>query len=124
MPAPRNRRHLLVRTAPQTEAYTPHPRRVPPVDVPPPDNRRRHAATLRTALNQAQRDTQATREQRAITVHGAVPGVYVQFESTPGIDLKLESLEHKSKGIEVVAVQRVTQDGAEIERATVFIPDG
>jgi len=48
----------------------------------------------------------------------------VQFESAPGVDLKLESLEHKSKGIEVVAVQRLTQDGAEIEQATVFIPDG
>jgi hypothetical protein len=125
MAAPRNRRHLLIPTAPQTEAYRPHPRRVPPVEVPAPENRRRHAGALRAALNQAQRDARTSREQRAIEVHGAVPGVYVQFESTAGVDLKLESLEHKSKGIEVVAVQRVTtQDGAEIERATVFVPDG
>src|SRR6185436_11731253 len=124
MAAPRNRRHLLVPTAPQTEAYKPYPRKVPPAEIPTPDSRRRHAAALRTALNQAQRDAEARREERAITVHGAVPGVYVQFESAPGVDLKLESLEHKSKGIEVVAVQRLTQDGAEIEQATVFIPDG
>lgn len=125
MPSPRNRRHLLVPTPPQTEPYTPHPRRVPPVEIPAPTNRRKHATALRTALTEAQRDVKASREERGITVHGAVPGVYVQFESSPGVHLKLESLEHKARGIEVVAVQRsaVGAEGAFVERATVFIPD-
>jgi hypothetical protein len=60
-----------------------------------------------------------------IEVHGAEPGLYIEFDSQPGIDLKLESLEHKGRGIELVAVSR--QPGAgegTIERATVFVPDG
>jgi hypothetical protein len=56
-----------------------------------------------------------------------VPGLYVQFESQPGISLHVTSLENSIQGIEVVAVSHSTTDEPEprrIERATVFVPDG
>lgn len=125
MAAPRNRKHLLVRTPPSTEAYTPHPKKIEPPPIPPPRNRRQHAATLRAALQQAERETAQEREELGITVHGAEPGLYIQFESAPGVELKLDSLEDKRKGIELVAVQTAARPGQPpIQLATVFVPDG
>ncbi len=59
-----------------------------------------------------------------MTVHGAEPGLYVQFESQPGVELKLESLEDRVSGIELVAVQNLERESQRIQLATVFIPDG
>jgi hypothetical protein len=51
--------------------------------------------------------------------------LYIQFESPPGVELKLESLEDRRKGIEIVAVQMVRRpDEPAIQFATVFVPDG
>lgn len=126
MPAPRNRKHLLVRTPPSTEEYTPHGRKIPPPSFPRPRDRRRHAAALNAALLRAQREITGRREEIGIDVHGAEPGLYIQFESQPGVDLKLESLEDKRRGIELLAVQRVIRaEGQEpIQLATVLVPDG
>jgi len=126
MPAPRNRKHLLVRTAPSAEAYTPHPRRIEkPIYEGPPD-RQRHAAALRDALTEARRQAEANRAAIDISVHGAQPGLYVEFESPPDVDLKLESLEDRRRGIEVVAVRRVPvePEASPTQFATVFVPDG
>ncbi len=125
MPTPRNRRHILVRTPPEREDYTPHPRRIELPAPPAPPNRRRHAAALKMSLRDAQREAQDRRQAAEISVHGAEPGVYVEFASRPGVELKLESLEDTRKGIELVAVTRQeAADGVVIERATVFVPDG
>lgn len=54
-------------------------------------------------------------------------GLYVQFESQPGVPLQVTSLEDSRQGIEVVAVSHSKTDEPEprrIERATVFVPDG
>lgn len=126
MPAPRNRKHIFVPTAPPAEEYRPHPRKIeqPPYSGPP--DRRRHAAALREALAEAQRQAKANRAAIGISVHGAQPGLYIEFESPRGVDLKLESLEDRRRGIEVVAVRRTTADveGPLIQFATVFVPDG
>lgn len=126
MAAPRNRRHLFVPTPPSAEAYRPHARTVVQPPVPGPIDRRRHAANLRAALEQAQRDAGRNREAMGISVHGAEPGLYIQFEGPPGVELKLESLEDRRKEIEVVAVQRLAGAAGEppIHLATVFVPDG
>lgn len=125
MPASRIRKHLLVRTPPSAEAYTPHPRKFDPPLIPGPRNRRQHAATLGAALREAERESAQEREALGITVHGAEPGLYIQFESVPGVELKLDSLEDKRQGIELVAVQTVEQPGqAPVQLATVFVPDG
>src|SRR5690606_29052489 len=72
-----------------------------------------------------EREAIRDRQELVVSVHGAEPGLYVQFESPPGIALKLESLEDRRKGIELVAVRTVEQEDAPpIEWATVFVPDG
>lgn len=125
MPAPRNRRHILIRTPPRREDYTPHARRIDLAAPPAPPNRRRHAGSLKTSLREAQREAEGRRQATDIEVHGAEPGLYVVFESAPNVELKLESLDYRQKGIELVAVTRQqAADGTVTERATVFVPDG
>lgn len=48
-------------------------------------------------------------------------GVYLQFDSEPGFDLKFESLDFGPSGIELCAVRRAAGDRVQ---ATVFVPDG
>lgn len=126
MAAPRNRRHLLVQAAPAAESYTPHARKIAPETFTRPANRQQHAASLQAALLAAEGESIVSRQAQPIAVQGAAPGVYVQFESAPGVDLKIESLEDKRKGIEVVAVRstRLQPDQSPVQRATVFVPDG
>ena len=125
MAAPRNRRHIVVTAPPSAEAYTPHPRKISPPTFQRPADRQQHAAALRAALVAAEADAKTSREAQVV-VQGAEPGVYVQFDSPPGVELKIESLEDKRKGIEVVAVRPVQLDPQQpsIQRATVFVPDG
>jgi hypothetical protein len=126
MPAPRNRKHLLVPTAPTADPYTPHVRRIERPAYAGPADRQRHAAALRDALTEAQAESQASRAAMDITVHGAEPGVYVEFESPPGVELKLESLEDRRRGIELVAVHGAPALPGEpvVQLGTVFVPDG
>ncbi len=48
-------------------------------------------------------------------------GIYLQFESEPGFDLKFESLEFGPSGIELCAVRKRPNN---LVQATVFVPDG
>lgn len=130
MASPRNRRHIIVPGDPAVEKYTPHPRKIKPKKPPAPPSRPAHGTTLKQSLEKAV-DKAAERRKAAdnvgIKVHGAVPGLYVEFESQPGVPLKLTSLEDARAGIELVAVGETKTDGAEpkrVQRATVFIPDG
>jgi hypothetical protein len=52
--------------------------------------------------------------------------MYLVFESFPGIELALESLDSRRGRVhpELVSVQKVPTPDGEIERATVFVPDG
>ena len=127
MAAPRNRKHLIVRIQPTVEAYKPHPRKMDVPKPPAPTSRAAHGAALKLALEAAVADGQARRDQAGIQVHGAVPGLYVQFESEPGVPLSLSSFEDARQGIEIVAVTRAKTEEPEprtIERATVFVPEG
>lgn len=125
MPAPRNRRHLLVRKPPSSEEYSPHRRKIDLPAIPGPQNRQLHAEALNTALRQVERETRQSRDAVQVSVHGAEPGLYVQFESPPGVELKLESLEDRRSGIELIAVQRLQQpEQLPVQLATVFVPDG
>jgi hypothetical protein len=128
MPAPRNRRHIVVVKRPRIDEYAPHPRRIEPKETPAPVNRRRHAAALQTELRTAEQEAAARRGATGLNIHGAESGIYVQFESPPGVDLKLESLESDQQGIELVAFAeiQVQRDGQTlpVQLATVFIPEG
>lgn len=127
MAALRNRKHILVRTTPSIEPYRPHGKKITPRLPPAPPSRQRHAKALELALNTAVTDAAQRRNDAGITVHGAEPGLYVQFDSRPGVPLELNTLEASASGIEIVAVTQTMSTGAlprPIERATVFVPEG
>jgi hypothetical protein len=79
-----------------------------------------HAEGLTLALRTVEADALARRGGLEVAVSGAVPGIYVQFDSHVDLDLALDSLENKPKHIEVVALQ----EDANVRHATVFVPDG
>ena len=126
MSAPRNRKHLLLQTEPAAEPYTSHPRKIKNPVYPGPQDRHYHATALRNALTKAQQEAEENRAAIDISVHGAQPGLYVEFESQPDIELKLESLEARNRGIETVAVRHIRRepDDHTVQLATVFVPDG
>jgi hypothetical protein len=123
----RNRKHILVPFAPKTEGYTSH-RRGGGKKPPPPESRPAHAKALKASLEEAAMAERRKRDASEIAVHGAEKGLYLEFESRPGIELNHSKFESRSKGIELVAVTESevkTEDGPEtIQRATVFVPDG
>ncbi len=136
MAAPRNRKHIFVEKDPRVDPYTSHPTGGSPEPIPePPAGRPAHGAALKSAILQTETDGKARRAKAGMAITGAVPGTYVQFESRPGIDLNISSLENlrsreAKKQIAVVAfTQRdiVSDIGGESQRiqlATVFVPDG
>jgi len=118
---PRNLAHLVVTQRANAEPYRPHDRRIEVEAPPSPPNPNAHAASLRKALEVAALAGEARRAAAAVSVEGATPGLYVEFDSLPGFALKLESLSNKPSGIELVTVMR-TSGG--VERATAFVPEG
>jgi hypothetical protein len=125
--APRNRKHILVPTPPRVEEYKPHGRKSERTAISPPTSRAAHGKALERSLKAAVVEASRRRKDAGILVHGAEPGLYVQFESQPGVPLNVASLEDTRQGIEVVAVSQTKTDEAKarrVEQATVFVPDG
>ena len=127
MPSPRNRRHILVNSKPTSEPYRPHGKPIE-VDKPPaPASRAKHGKALERAMKSAVIQAAQRRAMARLEVHGARPGLYIQFESRPGVPLQVKSFEDPRQGIEVVAVVTRMSEEAEprtIERVTVLVPDG
>lgn len=130
MAAPRNRKHILIRQTPRVDSYTPHGGGGKDALPSPAGGRSSHGAALKTAILQAETHANARRAASGITVHGATPGVYIQFESQPDVELNIPSLEDRRKGIEVVAVTETTalesseRGSGRIQHASVFVPEG
>ncbi len=126
MPAPRDRRHIVVPGQPAGEPFRPHPRKIDPKTFTRPSDRPQHAAVLTLALETANSEAVGTRGLTPLTVEGAQLGRYIEFEGPLGVDLKIDSLDLQGSGIAVVAVQprREAEPAATAQRATVFIPDG
>jgi hypothetical protein len=125
--APRNRPHIIVARKPSTEAYRPHTAPIKPKKAPAPASRAEHGAALKQALSEAETEAQQRRAAAGIKVHGATPGIYVQFESQPDVPLDLPSLENLKNGIEVRAVTHSLTNEPEprrIEQAVVFVSEG
>lgn len=126
MRAPRNRRHILVPYPPSAETYKPHPRKFSIAKPKPPTSRAVHGRMLAQAFKDAVLEAHRRREDADIKVHGAIPGLYVQFESQPGVPLQVDKFEDARQGIAVVAVTQTKTSEPEIqkvERATVFVPE-
>jgi hypothetical protein len=125
--APRNRKHLIVPGHPSTEPYKPHGRKIKITKPAPPASRTKHGKALERSLRAAVVEAKQRRADAGIEVHGAEPGIYVQFESQPDVPLQLTQLEDARQHIELVAVNHTQTEEAKrrrIERATVFVPDG
>ncbi|HND56485.1 MAG TPA: hypothetical protein PLV92_28900, partial [Pirellulaceae bacterium] len=126
--ASRNRPHIIVARQPSTDPYTSYvsgrdsPRPAAPID------RFGHGNALARAAEAAAVAGKSRRRQSGdlIGMAAASDGVYVVFESVPGFDLRLTTLDPQSPGDqpELVAVQRVVVADGTVERATVFVPDG
>ena len=122
MAAPRNRRHILVADAPQTEAFTTR-RSGRTKAFQRPANRVEQAHQLTVALNRAVEQVPVGERQEAQAERGRT-GSLVAFRAPPGVELNLKLLENKRAGIEVRDVIRSAgqDEQAFVETATVFIP--
>lgn len=124
--ADRNRPHLFIDGRITREEYSrragPNRTRV----IPSPNDRAAHARRLITALEQADSTARHQRRTAPITVPGAIPGVYVTFESFPDLELALTSLDPQQGRVhaELRSVHREERPAGPVQMATVFIPDG
>lgn len=112
--------HILDPTAAASRDFkTPRPGRGTALSLQARD-RAGHAAHLIAQLEQIEQSAQQrVAEQKAEGVD-AGNGIYLQFDSEPGFDLKFESLEFSRSGIELCAVKKSENR----TQATVFVPDG
>lgn len=78
-----------------------------------------HAARLESRFDAAWSAEQAKR----VAAQAAREGVYLEFVSSPGFDLKWLSLERESSGIHLLHVRRRLVADKEQTLATIFVPD-
>ncbi|MFF3567939.1 S8 family serine peptidase [Nocardia jiangxiensis] len=125
--APRDKPHLII-SNPQAAAYQPPKRGNNSSEASTaPSDRAAHGRKLRGDLRRAETDARIRRRALDITVEGAVEGTYVAFESFPGVELALNTLDPRQGNVhpELRCVQEaVDGSGQRVERATVFVPDG
>src|SRR5215470_13895527 len=123
--ATRDRPHLLIPSAATAEPYRPASGGGG-IKIKRPSNRQVHARQLRQQLQEAQTTTAQQRSDQDFAVASAIDGIYIQFESFPGVRLALESLDPRSTQPhpELVSVQDVSTPAGVVEYATVFVPDG
>jgi hypothetical protein len=84
-------------------------------------NRRLHGSALRAQLNAIDQAREALAEQRqAVGIQSNV-GITLQFESEPGFEMKVESLDNQTRDIQLLNVVK-TDDNKTL--ATVSVPEG
>jgi hypothetical protein len=123
--AERDRPHIVVPGAAESEPYTRPPRKIDAPSIPAPSDRRAHAAALTEQLEQAEAGALALRAEVVEALPRAA-GIFVTFESLPDIELALESLDPRrgKRHPELVAVRSIQTEAGVREQATVFVPDG
>ena len=111
--------HILIVGTAKTELYL-SPKSVRPKLHIPPRFRHIHGQNLLNKLDLVRQEAAAAgREQLAFGIDVG-NGIYLQFESEPGFDLKFESLESIRSGIELLAVKKIDDRTL----ATCFVPEG
>ena len=123
--ANKNYPHLFIPTEPTKYDYVNPSGGGGTFDLPDRPDRQRQASKILSGLNRVWQESKAETEKRKAVSLPAKKGTYVEFESTPGFDLKIKSLEAKSSGIRLLNVRTEVrgQLGA-VELATVYIPFG
>lgn len=112
--------HLLIKAPPTSSRYTSPSSGGGGELNTPQRNRQSHAEKLLDQVKQIQqREAEIVQEQKAFGLEVS-NGIYLAFESDHGFELKFESLDFRSGGIELCVVKEV--DNQII--ATVFVPDG
>ena len=114
----RRSRHFIIEGFAETQAYR-SPQQGGSRAVVPLRDRARHAGALQRQVEAVRRRADAARDaQQAAGVDE--PGLRVEFESFPEIELAFESLARERSGIELLNVRHV----GDRTHATVFVPDG
>lgn len=112
--------HIFVTGGTTTQEYTsPRTGRGKVVQTPYRE-REAHARTLADELEALSALEQVRVDEQKADGIGVFNGIYLKFESSPGFELKFESLDVRNSGIELCSVKKV--DGVHI--ATVYVPEG
>ena len=124
--ADRDRPHIVVRARALAEEYTHRAGGGGDAQGHAPTDRPGHARRLLDSLTAAERLGQERRRRSDLVVEGAAPGIYLTFESFPGLELALESLDPRAGSVhpELVAVREHSTDDGPVQMATVFVPEG
>ena len=121
----RNRPHITVPSRGVVEPYTPvSPGRSG--KSPPSLDRQAHGGKLKASLISAVEEAEERKKPlREMRIEGVIDGIYIEFESVPGFELALTSLEDRRRRHhpELRAVTDRTVDGKVIQMATVFVPN-
>lgn len=113
-------RHILLPNTATVERYTsPKSGQRGPFKTPPRDRFRHSEHLLRQLEETRQEALQLSQERTAFGVT-AEDGMCLSFESDPGFELKLDSLESARSGIELLTVRKIDEH----QWATVFVPAG
>ena len=101
--AERNKPHIVVTKLPRSEGYTPHKQKFDIPAVPAPPDRAVKGAQFHNALTVA--ITQAAERRKVVQaqVDGAIPALYIEFQSLEGTPLDLSTLEATRSGIGIRA---------------------
>ena len=81
-----------------------------------------HGTNIRQQLDlawQRYQDEVSNRQAVAVPTH---EGMYLEFESAPGFDLKIKSLEDLRVGVRLLNVRTITLGEHTVQRATIFVP--
>lgn len=111
-------RHIKIEGTASTEPYT--PRGQGPRLRTPQRNRQSHARGLLRQFNTLKREYRNLSEERTEFGFDPQAGLVLQFESAPDFDLKFESLDLRTQGIELLSLRR--SEGKTI--AVCYVPDG
>lgn len=118
----RNFPHIVVENSATTEAYR-YPGGGGSEKALPPRDRQNHANRLLAALERVRTDAAERKEELNASAVPAKKGVHVVFESEPGFELELKSLEDRRQGIELVALHP-SRGKEDAQLAVVHVPQG
>jgi|ERR1035437_4576365 hypothetical protein len=115
-----HRSHLFLIRNPQKERYTSPKQAFTKEFATHLQERPQHGQNLKTQLNSIQDSIPDIKEDRKAKGYREDYGIYIEFESEMGFELKFDRLENAQAGIEVENVREI--EGKTY--ATVYVPDG